>query len=107
LSLTEIQAGVLHVIMRSGGEFVINKQPPSGQIWLSSPISGPKRFDWVVKGDSQQDKEGTGRAHWVHMRDRTPLADLLKRELGVDIEHEEFGTIHNVGGGGASHMGGE
>lgn len=27
---------------------MLNKQPPNRQIWLSSPVSGPKRFDWVV-----------------------------------------------------------
>ena len=27
------------------GTYVINKQTPNKQIWLSSPISGPKRYD--------------------------------------------------------------
>lgn len=26
------------------GTYVINKQTPNRQLWLSSPISGPKRF---------------------------------------------------------------
>uniref|UniRef100_A0A914RUA2 Frataxin n=1 Tax=Parascaris equorum TaxID=6256 RepID=A0A914RUA2_PAREQ len=28
---------------RDKGTYVINKQTPNRQIWLSSPISGPKR----------------------------------------------------------------
>ncbi|KCV67744.1 hypothetical protein H696_05853 [Fonticula alba] len=27
------------------GTFVINKQPPNQQIWLSSPLSGPRRYN--------------------------------------------------------------
>lgn len=30
---------------RDKGTYVINKQTPNRQIWLSSPISGPKRQD--------------------------------------------------------------
>jgi len=25
-------------------------QPPNGQIWLSSPISGQRHYDWVLQG---------------------------------------------------------
>ena len=31
------------------GTYVINKQSPNRQIWLSSPVSGPKRYDF--RGD--------------------------------------------------------
>ncbi|WFD00201.1 ferroxidase [Malassezia yamatoensis] len=40
------QTGVLNLRLGSLGTYVINKQPPSRQIWLSSPTSGPKRFDF-------------------------------------------------------------
>ena len=39
-------AGIV-TISTSRGTYVINKQPPNKQIWLSSPISGPKRFDYI------------------------------------------------------------
>ena len=29
------------------GTYVINKQTPNRQIWMSSPISGPVRYDWA------------------------------------------------------------
>jgi frataxin len=70
---------------------VINKQPPNKQIWLSSPISGPKRFDWVIRGAGQHEKEdseyGAGDdgewGRWVYLRDGSSLSELLEKEVGV------------------------
>ncbi|PIO66915.1 iron donor protein CyaY, partial [Teladorsagia circumcincta] len=40
--------GVLTVVIsKQIGTYVINKQSPNRQLWLSSPISGPKRYDLV------------------------------------------------------------
>jgi frataxin len=39
--------GVLTVAVPDHGTFVVNKQSPNRQIWLSSPVSGPARFDLV------------------------------------------------------------
>ena len=39
-----LSAGVLE-IDTTEGKFVLNKQAPKHQIWLSSPISGPWHFD--------------------------------------------------------------
>ncbi|OAO12148.1 Frataxin [Blastocystis sp. ATCC 50177/Nand II] len=38
--------GVLTINLGAKGSFVINKQQPKKQIWWSSPISGPKRFEY-------------------------------------------------------------
>jgi frataxin len=67
------------------GTYVINKQPPNKQIWLSSPKSGPKRFDWVVQGESQNDKQGTAVGEWMYIRDGSTLAKLFREELNVDL----------------------
>ena len=67
------------------GTYVINKQPPNKQIWLSSPVSGPKRYDWVVLGDGQNEKEGTAAGNWIYLRDRSSLNDLIRDEMGVDL----------------------
>ena len=67
------------------GTYVINKQPPNKQIWLSSPISGPKRFDYVVLGEGQHEKEGGGAGDWIYLRDGTSLTDLVNKEVGVDL----------------------
>ncbi|KAB5583544.1 hypothetical protein GE09DRAFT_1079282 [Coniochaeta sp. 2T2.1] len=82
----EYSAGVMTINFGPNfGTYVINKQPPNKQIWLSSPKSGPKRFDWVVVGDSQNDKQGTARGDWMYIRDGSTLARLFKDELGVDL----------------------
>lgn len=67
------------------GTYVINKQPPNKQIWLSSPISGPKRYDWVVSGEAQNQKEGGGQGKWVYLRDGSTLNEMLEKEVGVDL----------------------
>lgn len=57
---------------------MINKQPPNKQIWLSSPVSGPKRYDW-----------DDGSEEWVYSRDGSSLRGLLKEEVGVDYKESE------------------
>ncbi|KAG9246459.1 hypothetical protein BJ878DRAFT_416924 [Calycina marina] len=81
----EYSAGVLTLNFPPTGTYVINKQPPNKQIWLSSPSSGPKRYDWVVVSEGQDAKEGTGGGDWVYLRDGSLLTDLLLSEVGVDI----------------------
>jgi frataxin len=80
------QAGVLKVDLISKGlSYVLNKQPPNKQIWLSSPITGPKRFDWVAMQESMNHKEGSGTGDWVYLRDGTSLTDIIRKELAVDV----------------------
>ena len=88
------QAGVL-TLSTPHGTYVLNKQPHNKQIWLSSPISGPKRYDWVLGGaDHQLLKEGTATdphgdlkgGVWVYIRDGSFLTDLLKKEVGIDMK---------------------
>ncbi|GAA5869366.1 hypothetical protein JCM3774_004215 [Rhodotorula dairenensis] len=64
------KSGVLTVRLGDNGTYVLNKQPPNKQIWLSSPKSGPKRYDW------DQDHHV-----WFYHRDGDLLHDLLNREL--------------------------
>ncbi|EPS44125.1 hypothetical protein H072_1854 [Dactylellina haptotyla CBS 200.50] len=73
----EFSAGVL-TLDTPEGTYVINKQPPNKQIWLSSPINGPKRYDWV-----EEQRE------WVYMRDGTSLRGLLKEEIGIEYPELE------------------
>ena len=75
----EYSAGVLTLYFPPHGTYVLNKQPPNKQIWLSSPVSGPKRYDYVkIKGGRGWD--------WVYARDGSRLSELLERELGVDVD---------------------
>ncbi|KAF2224740.1 Frataxin-like domain-containing protein [Elsinoe ampelina] len=81
----EYSAGVLSVTFPPAGTYVINKQPPNKQIWLSSPISGPKRYDWVVAGEGMESKEGSGVGEWMYLRDGSTLSELLRKELGISV----------------------
>ncbi|ETI24335.1 iron donor protein CyaY [Cladophialophora carrionii CBS 160.54] len=104
---SEFSAGVLTITHPKHGTYVINKQPPNRQIWLSSPISGPKRFDWVIPSSSQDHKadstvdggdDGSTGGKWIYLRDGSSLSELLKSELGVEI---------TPGGGEDAHGGRE
>ncbi|KAK0545251.1 Mitochondrial matrix iron chaperone [Tilletia horrida] len=79
----EYSSGVLNLRLGPAhGTYVINKQPPNRQIWLSSPSSGPKRFDYydLPSAESEGDR-------WVCKREGLPpegvsLRGLLEGELG-------------------------
>ncbi|KAI8960025.1 Frataxin [Daldinia sp. FL1419] len=79
----EYSSGVMTVKIPNVGTYVINKQPPNKQIWLSSPVSGPKRYDYV-----QSDEGQNAKGDWVYRRDGSTLSDLLFKETGVKIELE-------------------
>lgn len=66
--------------------YVINKQPPNKQIWLSSPISGPKRYDWVLNAGAAEDDETAGQ--WIYLKDGSALNDLLRDEMELDLDAE-------------------
>jgi frataxin len=92
----EYSAGVLSIIAPGIGTYVLNKQPPNKQIWLSSPLSGPKRYDWVVQGDRMHEKQDTRNflnGQWIYLRDGSNLTELLNSELALklplDIYSEE------------------
>ncbi|TVU34880.1 hypothetical protein EJB05_16735, partial [Eragrostis curvula] len=53
------------------GTYVVNKQTPNRQIWLSSPVSGPSRFDWDAETSS-----------WIYKRTGAKLVHLLEKEIG-------------------------
>lgn len=62
------QNGVLTVQLENIGTYVINKQTPNRQLWLSSPSSGPKRFDYINH-------------KWIYLHDFCTLDDILSNEL--------------------------
>lgn len=83
-----VQAGVLTLHFPPHGTYVLNKQPPNRQIWLSSPVSGPKRYDWVAGEEARGDDDGGGGGEgevgrWVYLRDGSTLSKLLEGELGI------------------------
>lgn len=67
------QSGILTITLKGVGEYFINKQPPNKQIWLSSPISGPKRFDYLD-------------GEWTCLRDNTKLKDIIQDEVAENVD---------------------
>ncbi|KAI0900702.1 mitochondrial chaperone Frataxin [Annulohypoxylon nitens] len=82
----EFSSGVMTVKIPDSGVYIINKQPPNKQIWLSSPVSGPKRFDYVILSEGQDQKQDIGKGEWIYIRTGEKLSDLLLQETGVAVE---------------------
>ncbi|KAL5681883.1 hypothetical protein ACJX0J_008268, partial [Zea mays] len=68
----DIEYGNQVLTLRLGdlGTYVINKQTPNKQIWLSSPVSGPSRFDWDATANG-----------WIYKRTGVNLVRLLEKEI--------------------------
>jgi frataxin len=73
----EYSQGVLTIKFDPKTVYVLNKQPPNQQIWLSSPFSGPRRFEW-------SDSDST----WRDVRNsETEMIQFLRSEFS---EHLKF-----------------
>lgn len=79
-----LASGVLNIILPTKGTWVINKQTPNKQLWWSSPISGPRRYEYNDDIDE-----------WVYTRsiDESTSAstdddteDTLKKTLKEELE---------------------
>lgn len=62
--------GVLTVSLGKAGTYVLNKQTPNRQIWWSSPLSGPRRYQWDA-----------GSRRWKNTRDGHDMLNALRTEL--------------------------
>lgn len=62
--------GSLQFQVAGVGEYVFNKQPSVMQIWASSPITGPRRFDI------------SRRHEWVDLRNHISLSQYIEEEVG-------------------------
>uniref|UniRef100_A0A7S1NTD8 ferroxidase n=1 Tax=Eutreptiella gymnastica TaxID=73025 RepID=A0A7S1NTD8_9EUGL len=75
-------SGVLSIQLKNVGTYVLNRQAPNKQIWLSSPVSGPYHYDMVCSS--------TGAVRWLDTKDQHNLGDKLRKEFkdlyGDDVE---------------------
>ncbi|CAN3478501.1 frataxin homolog, mitochondrial [Diutina catenulata] len=71
----DLNHGVLELELPPNGSYFINKQPPNKQIWLSSPLTGPKRYDMI-------------NGKWTTLRDGTTLTELMEDEIGKALGRE-------------------
>lgn len=74
----EYSQGVLTIKFNSETIYVLNKQPPNEQIWLSSPFSGPKRFEWNFELNSWRDVRNS----------EVELINFLQSEFSRDLKFE-------------------
>lgn len=71
-----LQDGVLTVVFGEPyGTYVINRQTPNKQIWLSSPTSGPKRYDFI-------------NGQWIYKHDGKTLHELLNNEISSIVRNQ-------------------
>ena len=79
----ELASGFLTLNLPPNGTYVIIKQAPNKQIWLSSPISGPKRYDLIG-------------GKWITLRDGSSLTELLEKEISDVLQTEyKFESVEN------------
>jgi frataxin len=67
----EEQNEILTLVLPDGGQYIINKNAPLKQIWLSSPRSGAWHFDWDAAAERWRSTRG----------EKIALDDLLIGEL--------------------------
>jgi frataxin len=93
---------VLTVKLGSHGTYVINKQTPNRQVWLSSPVSGPFRYDHrpaaVGGGGDASASSSDGGDYWVYARDGHGLEAKLEREIEGLIGRPAKGLLRPDGG---------
>jgi frataxin len=84
---------VLNLSLPPHGTYVLNKQPPNQQIWMSSPISGPCRFGFVASGEEQSDSLGEeSEGTWSHFRkEGVNLGTVLEGEIRALCEQSAVG----------------
>ncbi|XP_055681105.1 frataxin homolog, mitochondrial [Lutzomyia longipalpis] len=73
------------------GTYVINRQSPNRQIWLSSPTSGPKRYDFIPG-------ENKGPGKWIYKHDSRSLHELLQEEIQEIVQKDvDFFSLPHSG----------
>ena len=80
---TQLSDGVLTVKLSQHGTYVLNKQTPNKQIWLSSPVSGPYRYDisQVRSHCCLLHNSGPVQGVWAYRHTGQTLHTLLDEEL--------------------------
>ena len=72
-------SGVLTIALPPHGTWVLNKQTPNRQIWWSSPLSGPKRFEY---------DDSDGKPLWFATQNGLSLVPMLSQELSHVLKAE-------------------
>jgi len=73
-------SGVLTLYLPPHGTWIINKQTPNQQLWWSSPISGPRRYEYEEESE-----------RWVYSR----IVDEKKGDDG-EVNYDEEDTLEGI-----------
>lgn len=84
-------SGVLTLSFPPHGTWVINKQTPNQQLWWSSPLSGPRRYEYVEE-----------RERWVYTRvieegdgkESSPVAEIDEEDTLGSILTQEIKELY-------------
>jgi frataxin len=74
-----LSAGVLNFTFCKNKNYVINIQRPNLQIWLSSPYSGPQRFEFNAESEK-----------WINIRNGRSLLEILNEEINSILEENNI-----------------
>jgi frataxin len=80
-------SGVLTMYLPPHGTYVLNKQTPNQQIWWSSPVSGPRRYEYDenmerwVNSRAVEEGTATGSASDVSYSEEDTLGGALNKEF--------------------------
>ena len=66
----DLDGGILSIELASGCQYIINKQAPNRELWMSSPVSGAKHFYFDEETEN-----------WVDTRSDGIFFDILSDEL--------------------------
>ena len=66
----DLNAGILNIELADGTKYVINKNSPNHEIWMSSPLSGASHY--FLEDDLKT---------WIDTRSGHNLFDILAQEL--------------------------
>ena len=92
----EFSGDVLEISVRAGGTFVLNKQTPNRQLWLSSPVSGPLRYNFDVASATWRNARDNETALTATLAD--DLEQLLGERLSFDQVEAELRELAAAGG---------
>ena len=75
-----LEEGVLTINLKEDKTYVINIQKPNKQIWLSSPFSGPRRFEFNEANNK-----------WIDIQNsNNSLLSLISKEINEEIIKRKY-----------------
>ena len=75
-----LEEGVLTINFKEDKTYVINIQKPNKQIWLSSPFSGPRRFEFNEANNK-----------WIDIHNsNNSLLSLISKEINEEIIKRKY-----------------